>query len=142
MRRHIFGVRLISLIFTAAIILQPFSISYAQSGAGYVEKVEDGITIRRNLDGSKTMTIEITDEQIEQMQSEDSLERLKDKGNMLVNEGDAVDTEINSTYKASEELVTVEKDDLSISIIPIVDKSKFNNSESTYNSSESTGHRY
>ncbi|MEG0382928.1 MAG: DNRLRE domain-containing protein, partial [Christensenella sp.] len=116
---------LVTLLFCIGIIMQPFGVAYAETGAGKVEHVSEGITIKQNWDGSKSLTMELTDKQIESMNADDGDVLLVDKGDAITSTDETVDTQINNDFKQNDELVTVAKDGTSISFSPIVDESNF-----------------
>ena len=114
----------VSVIFALTVLLQPFAAAYAEKGIGTTE-VSEGVTVKQNWNGSKTVTIELTDEQIESTGTDNSAARLMESGSAISSTSETVDTRINADFEKDETLATISKDGTSISFKPVIETEHF-----------------
>ena len=109
-------------VFMLVSICQPIMIAYAQATTRMWLPGEsgEGYSVYLNPDGTRTLEVEVTDEQIEAMGSEDDYDRLQDAGNKIVNVNDGVDIAIEKEVSDDSQFVKISKDDTYIAFTPVI----------------------
>ena len=111
--------QVVAAILSFAIVMTSIP-CYPVVAAASETTLSDGTVVRHNPDGSKTVEISVTPEEIVLNNQGQEEERLIDEGEYLISQGEAVATKISTSFEEGKELVTLSQEDLSISFQPIV----------------------